>query len=167
MPRHDDYDPEKPSKTVRKNEMLALQKLGETLVGLSETQLKKMPLEENLLEAIYFARTMKSHESIRRQLQYIGKLMREIDCDEIKAELSKIKMSNEKSTTQFHKLEQWRDQLIAHGDTALQKFMELYPDADKQVLRQMIRKAQTDQKQNVNSGGASQLFKYLRTIFGG
>lgn len=82
---------EKPSKSQRKRDMIALQKIGETLVALPTTQLAKIPLEEKLLEAILVAKTLKSHGAIRRQLQYIGKLMRDADVSLIEKALDKFR----------------------------------------------------------------------------
>lgn len=82
--------PEKISKSERKRQMLALQKIGETLVKLSDAQLAQIPLDDTLLDAVNFARSLKSHEAKRRQLQYIGKLMRHIDPAPIQAALEKF-----------------------------------------------------------------------------
>lgn len=156
--------PEKPSKTQRKKDMAALQKLGEALMGLPESQLAKIPLPDDLLESIHLARSLKTHESKRRQLQYIGKIMRGIDPLPIQIALKNIQMTREEHTSQFHQLEQWRDRLISEGDDALQKFLELYPKADRQHLRQLIRKAQHDRANNKKTGGETELFKYLRNL---
>jgi ribosome-associated protein len=90
MPESEKNLPDPLSKTQRKNAMLELQKLGETLISLSKSQLAKIPLEDELLQAILFVHTLKTHESKRRQLQYIGKIMRNIDPEPIKAALKKI-----------------------------------------------------------------------------
>ena len=84
-------DQEKPSKTQRKKDMISLQKLGETLLGLSKSQIAKIPLPEDLLEALDLAHSLKSHEAKRRQMQYIGRLMRDIDPQPIQKALKNIK----------------------------------------------------------------------------
>lgn len=94
MPISDNQEPDVFSKTQRKKDMKALQELGETLMKLPESQLAKIPLPEDLLELIHFARTLKSHEAKRRHLQYVGKKMRHIDADAIKLALAKIKFGN-------------------------------------------------------------------------
>jgi len=81
----------KPSKSARKREYLALQKLGEELITLKESELASLPLEENLLEAVLEARQIKAHGALRRQKQYIGKLMRHIDPEPIRAEMAKLR----------------------------------------------------------------------------
>lgn len=159
-----DNFPERPTKSALKRQMTALQKMGETLVDLPEAQLKKIPLENPLLDAIKTARSLKSHEAKRRQLQYIGKLMRNIDAEPIQSALEKVQNKNQQSKAQFHQIERWRDKLIAEGDTALEKLLEQYPDADRQHIRQLMRKAQNDVTQQKNTGGETELFRYLRLL---
>ena len=156
--------PEELSKTQRKKNMLALQKLGETLVGLPESQLQKMPLSEDLLEAIRFTRSLKSHEAKRRHLQYIGKLMRDIDPAPIEVALKKIQVKHEEMTSQFHEVEEWREKLIREGDAAIQAFIEIYSSTDRQALRNLVRKAQHDHAQDKKTGGEIELFRYLRGL---
>lgn len=80
----------KPSKSARKREYLALQKLGEDLIGLKETDLRKMGLDEDLLEAVLEARQIKSRGALRRQKQYIGKIMRRVDAEPIRAAMTRL-----------------------------------------------------------------------------
>ena len=155
---------EKPSKTRRKKEMIALQKLGETLVNLPKSQLAKIPVPDELLEAVTVARSLKDHEAKRRQFQYIGKIMREIDPEPIKAALRKIESNSEANTVQFHQAEQWREKLIANGDDALQELLGIYPQLDRQTMRQLIRKAQYDRAHTKNSGAATMLFRCVREL---
>jgi ribosome-associated protein len=89
MQESDDL-PERESKTKRKKQMLALQKIGEVLVNLPATQLAKIPLEGSLLDAVTEARTLKSHGARSRQMQYIGKLMRNVEVEPIEAALAKL-----------------------------------------------------------------------------
>ena len=119
----DDYgkDPEDPeeiilvSKTELKRDMQELQQLGETLVGLPDKQLEKITLPDILDEAIQLARRLKHREGRRRQLQYIGKLMRDIDVTEIRQQLEQFDQQSRAFRQQFHQLEQWRDRLISRG----------------------------------------------------
>ncbi|MBA3662224.1 MAG: DUF615 domain-containing protein [Gammaproteobacteria bacterium] len=158
------HDQEPPSKSQLKKDMTALQKIGEALIKLSESQLAQVPLPDRLRDAIYFARSLKTHESIRRQLQYIGKLMREVDPEPLRLALKKIQYSHELQTRSFNHIEAWREKLIAQGDPALQQFIENYADADRQLLRQLIRKAQHDRDIQKNSGAETELFRYLRNF---
>lgn len=164
MPQSDPLQPDENSKSQRKRDMLDLQKLGETLIKLTNDQLKKMELPEILLEAIQHAKTIVANEAKRRQLQYIGRIMRNIDVEPIRATLKRMQMTHEKSTVQFHQTEQWRTDLIAQGDDKLNQFIYEYPNVDRQQLRQLVRKAQQDNKNNKNTGAEKALFKYLRGI---
>lgn len=83
-------DDSKPSKSAKKREYLALQKLGEELIGLKESDLKQLELDVDLLEAVQEARTIKSHGALRRQKQYIGKLMRHVDPDPLREGLARL-----------------------------------------------------------------------------
>ncbi|MHB1949706.1 MAG: ribosome biogenesis factor YjgA [Gammaproteobacteria bacterium] len=160
MSKHDSQLPEEgPSKSQRKRDMQALQKIGETLVGLPDVQLDKIPLSGRLLDAVMEARSLKSFEAKRRQMQYIGKLMRDVDPTPIEEALTKIQFKHQQNKAQFHKIERWRDGLIAEGDKLLEEFLNQYPQTDRQQLRQLIRNAQ--QKK---SGADTELFRYLRAI---
>lgn len=165
MPESEKTQPDPLSKSQRKRDMLALQELGKRLIELSETQLAKIPMPDDLLDAIKFARTLKTHESIRRQLQYIGKKMRHVDAEPILEALKKLQMNSDQNTAEFHLTEKWRTKLIASGDDALQELLDAHPDVDRQYIRQLIRKAQQDQKLGKNSGAATELFRYLRELF--
>lgn len=150
---------ERPSKSHRKREMTALQKLGELLVELPEEQLKKIPLDEKLFDTITLARTITDFEGKRRQMQYIGKLMRNVDAKPIEEALTKLQLKHQHSTAQFHQTERWRDKLIAEGDPKTQEFIVLFPNADRQHLRQLVRNAQQQK-----SGADTELFRYLRQV---
>jgi len=164
MPESEKQLPDPLSKSQRKRDMLELQKLGQTLIDLSASQLAQVPVPDILLDAIRLMHTLKANEAKRRHLQYIGKLMREIDVEAIHLALKKIQYSKDQQTTKFHAVEQVRDQLIAGDDKDLQQFLEQHPQADRQQLRQLIRKAKQDHKTNKNTGGATALFRYLRDL---
>lgn len=151
-----------PTKSAVKRAMNELQKLGESLVDLSDSQLEQMTLSEDLFKAIKHAQTLKSHEAKRRQMQLIGKLMRRVDSESIRDAMKQIQYGHKKETDAFHQIEKWREDLITQGDEALQRFCELNPAIDRQALRQLIRKAQHDRKNNKNTGGEHALFKYLK-----
>jgi ribosome-associated protein len=154
----DDDLPQRESKSQRKRDMLALQDIGKTLVELPAAQLAKIPLEPPLAEAISEARLLTSHGAIRRQLQYIGKLMRNIDPTPIQAALADLDLKSQQSKAQFHQIERWRDRLIAEDDTTLQVFIDQHPDVDRQQLRQFVRNAKKSTKAH------AELFRFLRTI---
>ncbi|MDP1520078.1 ribosome biogenesis factor YjgA [Porticoccus litoralis] len=150
------------SKTAIKREMTELQKLGEELVNLPAAKLEKISLPEDLEEAVMLARRLKNREGKRRQLQYIGKLMRVIDSDSIRESLESFHQDSVAFRQQFHKLEIWRDRLLNEGDSALEELMREKPGMDRQHLRQLIRQAQKQASQNKPPAAARKLFKYLR-----
>jgi len=164
MPQSEPQQPDKESKSQRKKDMLALQRIGESLMKLNESQLSAIDLPESLLTAIQHAKSLTSNEAKRRQLQYIGKIMREIDHKNIQLSLKRIQLGHKKSTVQFHQTEQWRDKLISAGDDALNYFLSEHPEAERQQLRQLTRKAKQDKKNNKNTGAEKALFKYLRIV---
>jgi ribosome-associated protein len=161
----DDDEDQGPSKSDLKREMKALQELGEAIVKLSKGQLQTIPLEdEKLTEAIHTARRIKSREGLRRQLQYIGKLLRNIDIEPIQQAHQNLLEGRKQETQAFHKLEQLRDQLIENGPNQLGEIIEQYPNADRQHLRQLIMQANKEQKANKPPAAARKLFKYMREL---
>lgn len=157
-------DEGKKSKSQLKREMTALQEMGETLVKLSDRDLQRVPLDDDLKTEILKARSIQQREGRRRQLQYIGKLMRAIDCTPIEAALKKMAAGNRAEARQFHALEDLRDELIANNDNALENTLQIYPNADRQHLRQLIRNAQREQAANKPPASARKLFRYLREL---
>ncbi|MGI9284809.1 MAG: ribosome biogenesis factor YjgA [Pseudomonadales bacterium] len=157
-------DDGKKSKSQLKREMTALQDLGETLVKLSDRDLERVPVDENLKTEILKARSIRQREGRRRQLQYIGKLMRSIDCTPIEAALQQMAAGNRAEARQFHALEDLRDQLIANTDGALENTLQTYPNADRQHLRQLIRNAGYEQTSGKPPASARKLFRYLREL---
>ena len=163
MQDNDDFETPK-SKSQLKREMNALQELGEELVNLSTKDLTKIPLPEDLADAICLARDIKSHGGHKRQLQYIGKLIRNIDAEPIQQALNAIHLRGRQSTTRFHKIEQWRDRLINEGNEALNELIALHPQAERQRLRQLMLNINKESKQNKPPKSARNLFRYLREL---
>jgi ribosome-associated protein len=161
MQESDDQLPERDSKSQRKKQMLALQKIGEAIVELSVTELAKIPLEGSLADAIDHARECKTHEARRRQLQFVGKLMRHVDIEPIAAALEKVQLKGQLSKAKFHQVERWRDRLIAGKDEIVQEFLQKFPAASSQQLRQLIRNTQKEKKL---AGADTALFRYLRDV---
>lgn len=164
MPQSEPQKPDNESKSQRKRDMLALQKIGESLIKLTEEQLATIDLPDNLLTAIQHIKSLTSNEAKRRQLQYIGKIMRQIDPELITQALKRIEVIHEKKTIKFHDVEEWRTRLLIYGDDALNSFLVDYPEVDRQQLRQLIRNALQDKKNNKNTGAEKKLFQYLRSI---
>ncbi len=111
-----------PSKSERKRANAERQHLGEQLIGLQDELLASLSLDERLFDAIHDARRMKSHEAQRRQRQFIGKLMRNVDPEPIKTLLARLKTDDRRQKRVFADAEQWRDRLVNQGQQALQAF---------------------------------------------
>lgn len=151
------------SKTEMKTDMEALQKLGEELVTLKPSVLEKFPLSEDLALAIKDAQRFKN-EAKRRQLQYIGKIMRNIDPEPIQAALDKVRNKHSQATAELHKLEQLRDRIVEEGDAAISEVMEMYPEADRQRLRQLARQASKEKKANKPAKAFREIFQILKEL---
>jgi ribosome-associated protein len=151
------------SKTRKKKDMLALQDLGVQLVELNEQQLETMQLPESLLEAVQEARRLTKHEARRRQMQYIGRLMRDIDAAPIRDRLEQWLGQGREHTAQLHTLERWREELLA-GDPAVERFMREFPGADSQKLRTLIRNARREQSAALPPKSYRELFRVLREM---
>ena len=160
----DDDGDEYISKSHFKREAEALQNLGEELVALTAAQLAKVPLDDALLASIELAqRLANKREAKRRQLQYIGKLMRSRDPEPIRRALDRIKQRTIEANARFARLERLRDQLVDGGDAALSNAFELYPDADRQQLRTLVRQSHKKDG-SIDTTAARALFRYLRTL---
>ncbi len=151
------------SKTEMKEDMEALQKLGEELVGLKPSVLEKFPLPEDLAEAIKDAQRFKN-EAKRRQLQYIGKLMRQIEPEPIQAALDKVRNKHAQASAELHKLEALRDRLVEEGDSAIEEVLEKFPSADRQRLRQLVRQANKEKKQSKPPKAYREIFQTLKEL---
>ncbi|MFI4918861.1 MAG: ribosome biogenesis factor YjgA [Legionellales bacterium] len=152
------------SKSQKKRDADALQKVGVALVALSLTKLNSLPLPDNLYKAIVDAKLIKSHGAKRRQAQLIGKLMRAADFEVILTAYDHLLEEDSAVTAGFHEVELWRDQLINKGKDALTEFIDAYHPEDVQQLRQLIKKAVDDHLKETNTGAAKALFRYLRSV---
>lgn len=151
------------SKTEMKRDMEELQKLGEELANLKPSVLEKFPLSEDLAEAIKDAQRFKN-EARRRQLQYIGKLMRFEDPEPLQAALDKVRNKHSQATAELHKLEQLRDRVVDEGDNAIGDVMELFPAADRQRLRQLARQAAKEKKAGKPAKAFREIFQVLKAL---
>ncbi|MGR5148581.1 ribosome biogenesis factor YjgA [Photobacterium alginatilyticum] len=152
------------SKSEMKRDMEALQKVGEELVELKPNALAKIPLDEELLEAVKDAQRFKN-EARRRQLQRIGKLMRQVDVEPIQAALDMLRNKHSQATVALKKLEQKRDKLIENGDSMINAIMVDHPDADRQHLRQLVRQANKEKAQNKPAKAYREIFQYLKALY--
>jgi ribosome-associated protein len=153
------------SKTRRKQEMHELQALGAALVELSAAHLERMALPAALAQAVHEARRIPSHEARRRQVQYIGKLMRGLDAEPIRAQLAAVHGGSAEERARHQRLEHWRTRLI-EDDGALTEFAAAHPASDLQQLRTLIRNARREQAGAHPPRAQRELFRVLRETAG-
>jgi ribosome-associated protein len=140
---HPAPDAGRPSKTRLKQAMHELQTLGEALVGLPEDRIEALALPESLIAAVHEFRRTRSHEGRRRQMQYIGKLMRRVDPEPIRAAVAAMRIAPARETLALHQAEAWRARLI-ESDEAATGWGAEFPDSDVQQLRSLVRAARKD-----------------------
>jgi len=134
---------ERPSKTRLKQQSHELQALGEALAALSDERLARTEMPESLRDAILAWRATRSHEGRRRQMQYVGKLMRSADEAALREAVAEATLGSARETLLLHEAERWRAELIA-SDTALDEWLRAHPDTDTQQLRSLVRAARRD-----------------------
>lgn len=156
-------DDEFVSKTRRKREMHALQDLGEELVGLSEARLQELELSERLLAAVLEAKRISKFGALRRQMQFIGRLMRDADGEAIAAKLEVWKGNSREQTAHLHRLERWRERLI-DDDEAIGALAQVYPGCDLQRVRTLVRNARREQARDAPPASFRELFQALKEI---
>ena len=155
------------NKSARKREVHAITDLGAKLVDMSPSQIEDLPLNDQVREAITLARKIRNkHIGFKRQIQYIGKLLRQDDPEPIFEALAERERAHLHEQQQFHALEKWRDRLMAEGDDCIQAVVDEWPHADRQHLRQLICTAHKQREQNKPPAAYRELFKYLRELAG-
>lgn len=146
------------NKTQVKRDVAALADTIKTLVAMSDSELKKIPLDDDQLAAIKAAQTMKMG-ALKRQLQFINKIMRQGDIEHISEAVTEIVQARQGANRAFKQLEKWRERLLNSDDkNAFTEFCEQYPNADIQRLRQLIRNAEKERSQQKPP-------KYFRELF--
>ena len=159
---------ERPSKTALKKHSHALQSLGEALMALPEARIDALGLPEALRDAVRTAQRTRSHEGRRRQLQYLGKLMRKADAagatEAIRAAVGAFELGHAKDALALHEAERWRAELVA-DDAALTRWMAAHPGSDVQQLRSAIRSARKDLQASATPGAAPRQGRAWRELF--
>lgn len=169
MPSHQptsagDTAPLRPSKTQLKQQMLALQRLGEALTELPADRLAAIELPERLRDAIIEHQRTRSHEGRRRQLQYIGKLMRMVDPQPLRDAVDAFALGSAHDALQLHEAERWRLELVG-DDQALERWARQYPDSDAKRLRALVQAARRDAAlppQQRHGRGWRELFRFVK-----
>jgi ribosome-associated protein len=169
LPEEDDA-PLRPSKSQRKRDAHAAQDLGEALIRMRDPELDALGLPERLTDAVREARRIKSRAGGARQRQYIGKLMREIDLEPIRAALAARSERDAIETQLFKRAESWRDRLIAEGDGALAELARLRPELDRAQWTRQVGAARNERSAGLEAGTVGPagrvLFRALRALLG-
>ena len=154
-------NPQPLSKTRRKQQMQARQQIGEALVRLDQARIDELDLPERLREAVLEAKGIGKIGALRRQLQYIGRLMRDADVVAIEA---RLQAGDGRAARAYqHVLERWRERLI-ESDAALDELAQVYPGHDLQRLRALVRSARHEQALNRARVSFRELFQELKSI---
>lgn len=156
----DDYDG--PSRSQRKRDAAAVQALGVELIAMTPAELDELPLSETLRDAIDLAKRITAHGALVRQQQYIGKLMRKLDPEPIRAALAARELAQKTAAREFHRLEAWRDRLIAEGEPAIASLLASAPALDGAQLRRLVSEAQAEHAAGRPPAASRALFRLLR-----
>ena len=152
----------KKSRTQLKREVQSLQKLGEQLVALTPEQLQQIPMEEELLEAVLLAKKLKKHEAKRRQLQYIGSLMRQVDPEPIQIAFSRVDQEHQVDIHVFRQTEKWRDQLLSGDNALIPTLTERFEDMDSQKILRLTESSRSEKAAGRQPKASRALFRYLK-----
>jgi ribosome-associated protein len=152
------------SRTQKKKEARALQKIGEQLLSLTIEQLNTIPMPGELREAVIEAREMTRHGARRRQVKYIGALTREIDPQPILDALANIRHGDFQKAAAFKQVERWRNDLRDGKMERIDEILEKCPSAQRQRLTQLTRNAQVEYRKQSGVKASRALFRYLREI---
>ena len=155
------------SRSQQRRDALEILNLGQQLVALTDAQLAKLPVPESLLPHIRESRRITSHIAHKRQLAFLAKQMRREDdevLDAIRDALDEKGDAARREVAAMHRVEAWRDRLLAEGDAALAELIGQYPDADRQALRQLVRNTLEERKRNKPPRAFRELFRQLRAM---
>ena len=155
---------DEPSKSQIKREAKEQADLGHALVKLPLSVLNTFDLPDDLFDAIKLAKSIKQNRGLKRQLQYVGKLMMQRDTEDIRKLYDAYFAQKNQVTNEFHECEEWRDKFLANDKEVFKNFLEQYPDTDRQHLRQLQRNAIDEAKRSKPPKYARLLFKYIREI---
>jgi ribosome-associated protein len=159
-------EPPPPTKGELKRQAQTLQALGEQLIEAPEELVAGLDLPEKLRDAIGLARRIKSHGALVRQKLFVGKLMRRIDPEPIRAALEAVSETARLETMRFKRAERWRDRLVLEGQAAIVEFMAEFPQADRTTLSRLAGAAAAEQASGKAGGTKRELFRWVRDLLG-
>lgn len=164
----DDDAPLPPSRSQQRRDALAIFDLAQTLAALSDAELSRVPLAYELRDEVLRTRAVTSHIARKRATQFLAKQLRKLDdeaIEPIRAALAHDRAQAHHETAELHRLETWRDRLIAEGDAALDELIASHPSADRQHLRQLVRNARAERDRDKPPHAYRELFRELRELF--
>lgn len=153
---------ERPSKSARKREIVALQALAERMAGLSDGELRRLGVADDLREAIALARTMKASGARNRQFKHCVRLMDEDQLDQVRSFLEDRQSGRVAANQVFHEIERWRERLMESGDEALSELFQQHDHLDRQHARRLCRDAARERATGKPVGAGRRLFRWLR-----
>jgi len=161
---NEEFEYDGPSKSQLKRDAKALVELGERLLTIPEDQLPQIELPD-VVTAILETKKIKKGNARKRQLQYVGKLLRNADLTKLEQLIARFDASTDEHATKFHQLENWRERLIEEDKNALAEIIEAYPDLDRQHIRALVRNAINERlKEKYPPVNFRKLFQYLKTL---
>ncbi|KGQ63340.1 ribosome biogenesis factor YjgA [Gallibacterium anatis] len=149
------------SKSEIKRDAEALKKMGEKIVALSDSALSQLPLDEQLADSVNLARKL-TRESYRRQIQFIGKLLRQRDIEPLQVALDKLENKHNQQQILLHKIEAYREALLKNGDETINQLLNDYPTLERQKLRTLIRNALKEKEKNAPPKAYREIYQYLK-----
>lgn len=152
------------SRTQKKHQAEAIQDIGERLLGVSTKQLKTLDLPENLFDAVQLAKKIRAHGGRKRQLQFIGKLMRHTDTGKIESYFEILDSKHYANDAKFKHMEVWRDRLVEEGNDAVQAFQLAYSEVDVQQLRQLVRNAKNTKNEKLALKSKRAIFQCIKEV---
>ena len=167
LPRDDDGEILPPSRSQKRRDALEIFKLAETLATLSDAQLARLPLADELRGEVLRTRAVTSHIARKRATQFLAKQLRKLDETDLEPLRRALEQDRDKArhdTAALHRLEVWRTRLIDEGDAALDELIALHPSADRQHLRQLARNARAERDREKPLHAYRELFRVLREL---
>ena len=164
-----ELDPEgraiRPNKSQQKRDIAARTELVEKMTGLTERELERLGLADNVIAEVGKVRAIKPSGARKRQLKHCVKYLQDADLSQVELYLADRHSQQVEVNQALHRLERWRDRLVAEGDQALQQLLSELPTLDRQQMRQLVRDAQRERDQGKPAGAGRKLFRYLREQF--
>ena len=161
---NDNTEEEWVSKSQKKRECDAMQRIGDKLLKLKPDELALIDLPAELEDALNEAHRIHSNSALKRQRQYLGKIIRSCDSETIEKQLNTVIHRNDTNTAQFKKIERWRDRLIDNDKQVLGEIIQQHPALDRQHVHNLVRQAAKEKTTNKPPAASRKLFKYLREI---